>query len=261
VTSSSEDEKFKIESINKGVHEFIKSVRTHAYTKKFLGDHPKSIKKRIKDYKERIMSEIKKDNQCWDNPDIYQHMLDGAEGKIFNKLEYSDHWPTLKSLLDLSSESGSKKLCDLGCGAASLAEIYKDMEYTGSDLDHIIDNVAQKFYPEGNFIKSDIKTSDLQFLNNFDCILLNGLIEVVENPIECLDRILKNAKHQVIVHRQCIGNETKSWLIPSYGGMDSYRSQFSEKDVNDLLVKHGFKVIQLLHIPQLDQYSFLIEKN
>ena len=263
VTSSSEDEKFKIESINSGVHEFIKSARTHAYTKKFLGSHPDAINKRIEIYKERIISEIKKDNenQCWDNPNIHKHMLDGANGKIFVKLEHSDHWPSLKSLLDISRKSGSKNLCDLGCGAAALGEIYKDMEYVGSDLDHIIENVAQKFYPDGKYIKADIKTADLKFLNNFDCLVLNCLIDIMEDPVASLDNILNNARHQVIVHRQSIGSETKSWLIPSYGGMDAYRSQFSENDINNLLTSHGFKLIKLIHIQQLDQYSFLIEKN
>jgi hypothetical protein len=261
VQSNSEDEKLKIEMINEGVHEFIKGTRTHTFTKRFEGDHPESIKNSLFDYNQRIKLELKEyksiDVECWNSNDVCKYMLDGAEGKTWAKLEKSSHWPTLKKILDSCVEKGASSVCDVGCGAGDIGNIYKKIAYTGADLPHIIENVSQKFSPDLDFIKFDIN-KDVSFLKNYDCLVLGAFIDVMEKPLEVLSKILKNSNNFVIIHRQHLGKGTKSWLTTSYGGMTSYQSQIDIDELKEVTVKHGYSISFIT--PVDGQFSLLLEK-
>ena len=256
------DNKFKIEKINEGVHEFKVEIRSSAYTKKFEGKHPIEIEKNILNYVNRIKEEIvtmdsKEIVECWRDERIYQSMLDGANGKLWEKLENSDHWPILKSLLDYCYFSGAKKLCDIGCGAGSLGRIYKSMEYTGVDLDNIIQNVAKKHY-NGNYISCDIVVEqDLSFLKEYDCIISNAFFDILKDPL-IIEEIMKHSKKFIIIHRQNIGEDTNSYITNSYNGLPTYRSQIGKKDLEEIIDKYNFSIHSVKTYG--NQYSFILEK-
>lgn len=261
VQSKSLEDKFEVEKINNGVHEFIKEIREHTFTKAFVGSHPKSIQKRIRQLNDRIKKELSEYDtinlECWNSNKIYESMLAGAKGKIFPKLEDSSHWPVLKNYLDIVSQKGSKNLCDLGCGAASLGLLYDKLDYTGADLPNIIDNVSKINAKNLNFIKFNIY-DNVNFLKEFDCIVLNAFIDVMKNPVEILDKILSCSVKHIIIHRQHIGNQTKSWLTNSYNNMTSYQSQISINDLNNLIDKYKYIPIKQNKIDS--QFSILLEK-
>lgn len=256
------EDKFKIEETNNGVHEFIKEIRDHTFTKKFEGTHPLEIQKRLSVYNKRIKTEMTRypivNLECWNSDKIYDHMIDGAKGKIWDKLENSSHWPVLKDLLDYCKSNGTNTFCDVGCGAGALGQIYDFKNYTGADLPNIVQNVSKKFSPKLNFIDFDINKDNIDFMSSYDCLVLNAFIDVMKNPLEILEKILLQAKKYVIVHRQHLGKETKSWLTTSYNNMTSYQTQIDIKDLNKVCNLYGFSLVK--NIPVNGQYSFLLEK-
>ena len=261
VQAETDEQKFKIEMINNGVHEFIKSTRPHTFTKRFEGSHPLEVQKLLPEYEERIRNEMsqysKIDLECWKSSDVHEPMLAGAEGKLWNKLEDSSHWPVLKKLLDYCQANGMSTLCDVGCGAAALGRVYDSVSYTGADLPGIIKNVAKRFAPDLNFIEFDINES-IAFLSKYDCLVLGAFIDVMEKPLDALEKILSVAKKYVIVHRQHLGVGTKSWLTTSYNGMISYQSQIDTDDLASVAEAAGFSVTEI--VPVDGQYSILLEK-
>ena len=202
----------------------------------------------------------KKDKACWyDDVELPQKMLDGASGKLWAPLDQSDHWPMLAYLLEACKINyPCRTVLDVGCGAAALSE-HIEMEYTGCDLEHIIDKVAKVRNPKNNYIKFDINDDDLSFVGNYDIVVMNAFIDVLENPMEALDKILSNAKKFVICHRQKLGSVTKIEKVKSYSGF-SWGTTLGVQEVKDCLQKHGFRT--LVSYPTMGQYhSFLLVKD
>ena len=200
-----------------------------------------------------------KDKACWyDKENLPQQMLDGASGKLWAPLDKSDHWPMLKYFIDsckLNYEC--KTLLDVGCGAAALSE-HIDLQYTGCDLPHIIDTVAKVRNPDNDYIKFDINQPDLSFMNSHDVIVMNAFIDVLEQPMVAMDRILSVASKFVICHRQKIGDVTSVEKVKSYSGF-SYGTTLGTQDLRECLKRHSFASIATY--PTIgNYYSFLLVK-
>ncbi len=205
---------------------------------------------------------------CWyNNTTTPSEMIRGAKGELWPVLENSDHFPVLHDLM-MSSANSSSMILDIGCGAAELSRVYKMGFYTGVDLPHIIDNVARKMHPQNNYISFDVYdlSSDDSFISEYDVIVMNAFIDVLEKPVLALERILSKAKGKVILHRQTWHDDKPTHLSKhsSYGGV-SYQSIINRMEAVDLFNKNGFK-IKREHVINYDKQlgystSILLEKN
>lgn len=217
-----------------------------------------------------LLSKIfKKTNEdCWhDKNKLPQKMIDGANGKLFGKtfLE-SDHIPYLLKALEIITEKKIKVL-DIGCGHAELNKLISkfNWQYTGCDLDHIIENVAKKLNPNLNYIKSDITTigNDNSFIRNFDLIIMSAFIDVMKEPIKILENILIESNSYVIIHRQRISDKKSTKVIKeaSYCKF-SYQSIINRNEFYSLLNKYNFRIISEIHLDCYDKNwkTFLIKK-
>ena len=115
---------------------------------------------------------------CWhDDKTTPREMIAGAQGKLWPKLKGSSHVSILKELIN---KSGNKNVLDLGCGAAELSTILSpDHSYCGVDLPHTIDLVAKKLHPDLSYIKCDVECDDIKFLSDYDLIVMNAFIDVL----------------------------------------------------------------------------------
>ena len=59
----------------------------------------------------------------------------------FKCLEESDHFDALKACFDMVRDS--ETLLDLGCGAAEVARVFNNFDYTGADLPHIVEEATE----------------------------------------------------------------------------------------------------------------------
>jgi hypothetical protein len=168
-----------------------------------------------------------------------------------------------KVLIELLSEVDKEdtKLLDLGCGGAFLSTVVKG-EYTGSDMGHVIENISKVCYPDLNYISVDIIEDDLSYLKNYDIIVMNAIIDVMELPLQALDKVLKSCNEYVIIHRQDLSQgDVKITKQESYGGF-TYHSNVGERLFKHVIKHNGFiiekEINSGLGLP--NNKSFLLKK-
>ena len=141
---------------------------------------------------------------CWyDSNECPEYMILGAQGKFWPVLEKSSHFPVLKSLLEQIPEE-CITLVDVGCGAAELSRVVDRFFYVGADLENIIEKVARKMYPHRKYVSFDIYggPEEAKFVSDYDVVVMNAFIDVLQYPLVGLKNILTNAQNYVILHRQ-----------------------------------------------------------
>jgi FkbM family methyltransferase len=100
-------------------------------------------------------------------------------------------------------------------------------------------------YPQYWYRSSDIVADDLSWINEFDICVVNGVIDVMEDHVGVLSKILTHCKEYLIIHRQEITENGTTHTITngSYGGK-TYHSIFNRSDFNEILDKHNFDIIK-----------------
>ena len=105
-------------------------------------------------------------------------------------------------------------------------------------MPHIIENVAKIVNPNLNYIEFDVNTSDYTIFKDFDLIICNSLISELPNPLEIVDKLLKNMGKYLIIHRQYFDESTRLDSYKTYGNLDTVRSHIGRYDFNSLLTNH-----------------------
>tara|TARA_R110002020_G_scaffold78506_5_gene197424 strand:- start:135 stop:773 length:639 start_codon:yes stop_codon:yes gene_type:complete len=188
---------------------------------------------------------------CWyEDERGPEQMLLGAKGALWPVLEKSDHFPVLSELITIAQRD-SFTLLDIGCGAAEVSRVYKNFYYTGVDLPNIIKEVAMKMHPHNSYISFDIydENQDTSFIAEYDLIVMNAFIDVLERPVYGLEKVLTKASKYVLIHRQTYHDEKETYLSkhPSYGGT-SYQSIINRNVFEDLLKKYSFENVKELRL-------------
>ncbi len=180
---------------------------------------------------------------CWYKEGGVKEMNVFYDKHIKNGCDYfiQEHMNVFKSLID-SVPNG--KLLDLGCGTGMLSEFCNGHEYYGADMFPVLSGSAMLHYPNYYYRVTDITEDNLSWIGSFDTVVLNAVIDVMENPLEILEKVLSNCIGEVIIHRQEITEgQTKVIKNNSYGGY-TYHSIVSRED--------------FLHI--LDMTNYVIDK-
>lgn len=136
-------------------------------------------------------------------------------------------------------------LIDLGCGTAMLSEFCKEFTYHGADLPNALGICAMRNYPQYYYRACDLTSSDLSWIKTYPIAVLNGVIDIMQTPLEVLERVLANCKEYLIIHRQEIteAGHTHTKDGPGYAP-PSYHSVISRKDFNELVDRMHFDVVQ-----------------
>lgn len=199
---------------------------------------------------------MEKNEICWMNSGSYSKMLDGARGILFPKLLESDHVGILKQLIIAAQP---KRMIDIGCCSAEVSLLAKDFEYVGADLEDVINNVSKVMHPEISYISFDAFTSNFKFVEEYDTILMNAFIDVLEDGENIFANVLNAASSKVILHRQCIRKNNEVNLLSSPYNGKTYQCVFSISTFKSILTKNNFKIKQQ-HSWTNDYFSFLLER-
>ena len=196
---------------------------------------------------------------AWYNKDILcSEMIRGALGlNGWARLEHSGHFKYLDTLVQ---KIHIKTLLDLGCGAAELGRVYQNKyEYTGFDLEHIIENVAKTVNPQLKYGYFYAYNSDFSFLKNNDLIVCNSFLSEMDTPVEILIKILNNIDRYFIIHRQIFSNEpTNTVKYGTYGNLETSRSIINFKDFENITKE--FNLIYKIDMPEDLGSSILLER-
>lgn len=176
-------------------------------------------------------------NTAWDDIKICQHIL----STNFPKLEDSNHFLALKSCFDLAVDC--ETVLDVGCCKAELAEAFPNLNYTGADLKHVVENVSKILRPSLKYIHFDANSDDYSFMSNYDIIVMNSFLSEMPNGTEILSKVLSHAKKYVVIHRQDIQDITTTVNYETYGGMNTVNLILSKEHINKITNKHDCKII------------------
>lgn len=204
---------------------------------------------------------------CWYNDSVIDEM-----NRFYdlhrNNPETSWHFENFKVLLDKIPIDGglfSPLLYDIGCGSGQLQDFTKGYQYIGVDMQHIVEGCLLRNYPECRSICRDIINTDAAYLSHADLVVMNGVIDIMQYPIEMIGKILDHAKRYVIIHRQEIteNGDTQSIKKGSYGG-ETYHSIINRNKFRFFIEYKGFQIIAEEKLKFLDWEnggsSFLLKK-
>ncbi len=188
------------------------------------------------------MQEVDK-KTCWYRPEIVIEEMNRFHDKHIRNHDIQKHLLPFTELLALTDHPG-EDVIDLGCGTAMLSMFCKNHRYIGADLPHILQGCAMRNYPEYFYRSCDLVEDDLSWIKDFNIVIVNGVIDIMQYPLEMLGKILDHCKKYLVIHRQEITEkgETHTVVNGSYGGT-TYHSIFSRKDFMQLLDEKNFEVV------------------
>lgn len=186
---------------------------------------------------------------CWHDKRTIIDELNRNYPVYINLMAETEHINALKKSISFieTDYKGREKLniIDIGCGTAQISLLFDktQWEYEGCDLAHILQYCAQKWHPENVYYPFEAENSHYHFLKNYDVVLMNAFIDVMENPLIILDKVLSNAKKYAILHRQEISQTKPTYVTenPSYGGI-TFHSIINKNDFLRLLKEHNFEI-------------------
>jgi|18_taG_2_1085343.scaffolds.fasta_scaffold03105_2 SAM-dependent methyltransferase len=196
---------------------------------------------------------------------IADEMLRGANAELpgFQRLEETGHFKTLNNLF-LQAASDVDSVLDLGCGAAEFGRIYSFFEYTGVDLEHVLERTARKKNPHLNYIAFNAYEDDYTFMQDHDLILMNAFISEIQKSDEIFETILQNAKRFIILHRQKLHDfedaAVKYVKYHGYLNKEYTCAILSNQYFEDIIKKHNFKIIDKQHSSTPEEWSILLKK-
>lgn len=210
-----------------------------------------------------------KKQTCWFSPEIIDEM--NRNYPVYkNLMDTTQHIHTIKQHIETiaNKEEEKQTVIDIGCGTAQISLLFDKtkFEYEGADLTPILQHCAHHWHPENIYLPFNAETSYYYFLKNYDIVLTNAFIDVMEHPLAILEKILANAKKYVILHRQEISNSkpTHVFLNPAYSG-ETFHSIINKMDFINLINQYNFTIVNQLQCGfsnwENNGDSFLLKKN
>lgn len=176
-------------------------------------------------------------NTAWHNQDICRHIL----ATNFPPLRDSVHFPPLGECVLRAARA--RTVLDVGCCKAELAKTFPDLDYTGADLEHIIEGVSKVLQPSLKYIYFNADNDDYSFMSNYDIVVMNSFLSETTNPLIVLDQVLQYASKYVILHRQDIDTaDTHLVEYSTYGGLRATNSIINRQNFVDILKNRGWTI-------------------
>ena len=194
-----------------------------------------------------------------------EELPDFMVNTFFKKLKESEHFPALLKCFEKIKDSST--IIDLGCGTGEAGRVFSDFKYVGADLPHIIEKVSKIRNPNNNYLKFNAENNNVDFINEFDIVLMNSFLSEIPNWYLILSKILINAKKYVILHRQSITNgQTKFIEYNPYGynKIKAINNVINYQQLINLFEFNNFeKIVEEKSFPDslTDKYTFLFKKN
>lgn len=209
------------------------------------------------------MSEIDQ-STCW-----YQDNCPPAMNQAYLNYKFSGdklmHIEVLKELIAATDEPEGSVI-DIGCGTALSSEyLLHGMTYNGCDLPHILTGCAMLHHPEHFYRVCDIVNEQFPWIKQYKIAIVNGVIDVMQEPLAILGKILYHGPEYIILHRQEITVEGKTHVVkkPSYNG-ETFHSIINREDFLTLLHKLNYTIVKQLPCGfadwEDDGTSFLLRK-
>lgn len=211
-------------------------------------DEPESLSQSIETQNPPLEGREADKSTCWHSGQQVVDEMNNFHDKHIKNHEITKHMEPFTSLLNMIASNNldalmNSELLDLGCGTGMLSQFCKNFTYTGADLPHIITGCAMRNYPNYPYRICNMEEQDIAWIKQYDIVVLNGVIDIMEHAVEMLAKVLASARKYVIIHRQDILEEgvTSSHKNGSYGG-ETWHSLISRTDFEKVVSDNGFAI-------------------
>jgi len=170
------------------------------------------------------------------NDEIISQMIKGSSGELWGKtLEQSDHFHIMKKTLSHIDKSFT--MVDIGCGAGDVSKFWEG-NYLGVDLEWVINNVAKVRNPNQQFLSLNV-VDNAKLIGSCakKFLFMNAFLDVVQDPIELLEELIKLKPEAIVIHRQRVDDNLKSEPRTSYAGAVVNSSVISKDDIKRITFK------------------------
>lgn len=179
-------------------------------------------------------------NSCWHTEGCVNEMnrfLDANK----NNPETNKHFKYFSELIKATDEQ-DVNIIDVGCGTGVLSEYCKGNKYSGVDLPHIISGCSMRNYPNYFYRSGNIVEDNLEWIKEYPIVCMSAVLDVMESPIQFLEKVLQNSSKWIIIHRQEFTNGgTKVKKNDSYNGY-TYHSIINRAEFKTLCDKYSFDI-------------------
>jgi len=179
---------------------------------------------------------------CWSTTEVCAQMNAFLAQVRRENLQFY-HMEVFQRLLEKTDCKG-EKVIDLGCGTAHISEHCTAYQYAGADLPHILAGCAKEHFPQYYYRGCDITTDTLEWIREYPVTIVNGVVDVMQEPLKLFEQVLRHAGEYVLLHRQEVSaaRATQSIQKSSYGGK-TWHSIINRKDLDCLLDRTEFGII------------------
>lgn len=130
----------------------------------------------------------------------------------------------IQVLKEISEPVKELSLIDLGCGNKAIAPLFDN--YHGIDLPMF-----------------DAYKDSMIFIKDYDVVLMNAFIDVMEEPIKILEKVFKKASNYIILHRQEFTDySTTVDMRDAYGGW-TWHSKINREEFVFLMKKYYISIL------------------
>ena len=179
-----------------------------------------------------------KTKTAWHNVDTLPNSMLNAG---FKPLSESDHFKSLSKCIE--SCKGSTIL-DIGCGLAEPFTAFKNLDYTGVDLPHMIEDVSKKKNPGAKYISIDADQTDFEFVKDYDIVLMNSFLSEMPNWYLTLSKILFHAEGDIVIHRQEVCDEPSHVAeYRTYANLVTQKSVINRNELCNIFQLNDFRII------------------
>lgn len=192
----------------------------------------------------------------WKNRSVFERQKDLNKSELQN---YPIHWRGFISAMAMIEKKDS--LLDIGCGSGIFYALCKkefpNLKYFGLDYSEEAIEISKKENNINCFEVKDVNDLDKNYVENFDVLLLNGLLAILPNGDEILKKILSLEVKNIIVCRIKLTNEPSHYEIyDAYNLIKTYEYYHNKNNFHKLLEEFNYS----LNVISLHNETFLLRK-
>ena len=148
----------------------------------------------------------------WKSASIPKHQLDLNLRELSSK--YPPHWKSIIAMIP-----SHDRMVDIGCGVGAIAGLLEKEElanpYLGIDFSENMVQCASEHWKAHEFKVGDVMNLDV--IRDNDILLCNGLLDIMPNGVESLNKILSYRAKYVLLSRINIGVAEQHGTYNAYG--------------------------------------------
>jgi len=142
-----------------------------------------------------------------------------------------------------------KNILDVGCGTGVFYKLCKKefptIDYYGIDYSEDAINLAKKENSQECFDVQNVNDLTSEFIQNYDVILMNGLLAVLPNGDEVLDLFLsKKPKNLIISRVKFTDGDSYYKVYDAYNLIKTYDYFHGKNNFNSILEKNNYRLSQ-----------------